>query len=139
MPFIPAAELLGIQNNKAIAAHFLCNDLILSHVAWLRKKWASMDLSIFSLLELIPVFRSGLFLAWRQAHCMPKRSFIARTSDCTCRKCIPYPGWMSSLMPLISSRVASPVFRTAFMSSLIRWIMAVFSWIFRSSGIALSS
>jgi hypothetical protein len=77
---------------------------------------------ISSLPELIPMFSPGIFLAWRQAHCMPKRSFIALTSDCTCLKCIPYPGWMSSLMPLISSStwgIVSVFLRTALMSSLI--------------------
>ena len=27
-----------------------------------------------------------------RSQCIPRRSFIALTSDCTCRKCIPYPG-----------------------------------------------
>ena len=75
-----------------------------------------------SLPEPSPSLSPGLFLNWWQAHCMPKRSFIARTSDCTCRKCIPYPGWMSSLSPLISSStwgIVSVFLRTALMSSLI--------------------
>jgi hypothetical protein len=38
---------------------------------------------------------------------MPKRSFIALTSACTRLKWVPYPGWMSSLMPLTSSFISS--------------------------------
>ena len=34
---------------------------------------------------------------------MPKRSFMARISACTDLNCVAYPGWISSLMPLISS------------------------------------
>ncbi len=34
---------------------------------------------------------------------MPKRSFMARISACTNLNCVAYPGWISSLMPLISS------------------------------------
>lgn len=44
---------------------------------------------------------------WRDTafsyHDIPRRSFIARISACTSLNCVAYPGWMSSLMPLISS------------------------------------
>ena len=54
---------------------------------------------------------------------IPRRSLMARTSDCTCRNCMAYPGWMSSLMPLISSRVESVVLRTALISSRVRSVV----------------
>jgi hypothetical protein len=59
-----------------------------------------------------------------RTQCIPRRSFMALISDCTCLRVIPYPGWISSLMPLISSRVF-------FVLSLIsrRTGIALFNWI----------
>lgn len=80
------------------------------------------------------------FLAWRRVHRIPKRSFIARTSACTRLKFVAYPGWISSLKPLISSRtcgIASVFFRTDLVSSSVRSV--VFLTALRSSLISRSS
>ena len=55
-------------------------------------------------------------------HRIPKRSLIARTSACTCLRLSAYPGWISSLKPLIFPKTLdiAPV------------IAFIFKWIPRS-------
>ena len=61
---------------------------------------------------------------------MPSRSFMARMSFCTC---LLYPGWISSLRPLISSRTRGIASVFAFISG----IASVFAFTANRSGIAL--